>query len=89
MHEVHNGLHNILLRRIECNVSDVDLAPWRRYVLLAHCIDSGFAGDVVLYRRVDPIQRRAWLILYVSTHSSVVAQAPGTLGLVVINQGLS
>ena len=48
MREVPDGLHNILLRRIECNVSDVDLVLWRRYELLAHCLDSGLAGDVIL-----------------------------------------
>ena len=87
MREVINGRHNVMFRRIECNVPDVDLAFWRRYPFPAGRFDPSSACETFLGRWVNHIQRRAWLILYVSKHRSVVA--PGTLGFLVVNPELS
>ena len=80
MRKVINDPHNVVCHRIERNVSDVDLASWRRYPFPAGRPDSFLASDVLLNRKVDPIQRRS---LDVDMHSSVIA--PGILGFLVID----
>ncbi len=50
MREATNGLTNVMLRRIERNVPDVDLASWSLYPLSSACLDPGLTGKVLLDR---------------------------------------
>ena len=50
MREVLNGLTDIMFRRIERNVPDVDLTSWSWYLLPPGCLDPSSAGKVLLAR---------------------------------------
>jgi hypothetical protein len=50
MREVLNGLTDVMFRRIERNVPDVDLTSWSWYELPAACLDPASAGKVLLDR---------------------------------------